>query len=192
MLFSFSFSFRFAYLVSSLVAFLALWAQACGLVTLLPGRFSCSSACLYVYILIHIKPNVNTFSYQFYGNIDKLEKLVYNWLNKKLSVSELVRQAKGEVHMQEKNTYTIQELFDDLPITIAELARQSVINEVTLARIRDGKGTRRSTVNKLLLTLSKIYERPLSVHNVTGINVQTVNKGSEARQAKRESDLAIA
>jgi predicted transcriptional regulator len=92
--------------------------------------------------------------------------------------------------MQEKSTYTIQELFEDLPITIAELARQSVINEVTLARIRDGKGTRRSTVNKLLLTLSKIYERPLSVHNVTGINVQTVNKGSIAKQAKKEEAIA--
>jgi hypothetical protein len=88
--------------------------------------------------------------------------------------------------MEEKSTYTIQELFYDLPITIAELGRQSEINEVTLARIRDGKGTRRSTVNKLLLTLSKVYDRPLSLHNVTGINVQTVNKGSIAKEAKRK------
>jgi predicted transcriptional regulator len=93
--------------------------------------------------------------------------------------------------MEERDTYTIQELFDDLPITIAELGRQCEINEVTLARIRDGKGTRRSTVNKLLLTLSKVFERPLSLHNVTGINVQTVNKGSvAAKQAKREEAVA--
>ena len=98
--------------------------------------------------------------------------------------------SRKEQRMQDKETYTIGELFEELPITIAELARQSVINEVTLARIRDGKGTRRSTVNKLLLTLSKIYERPLSLHNITGINVQTVNKGSETKQAQREPSAA--
>ncbi len=93
--------------------------------------------------------------------------------------------------MEEKDTYTIGELFENLTIPIAELARQSEIHEVTLARIRDGKGTRRSTVNKLLLTLSKIYERPLSLHNVTGINLQTVNKGSvAAKQAKKEEAVA--
>ncbi len=92
--------------------------------------------------------------------------------------------------METKDVYTIGELFDNLPMPIAELARQSVINEVTLARIRDGKGTRRSTVNKLLLTLSRIYERPLSLHNVTGINMQTVNKGSIAKQAKRQEAIA--
>lgn len=91
--------------------------------------------------------------------------------------------------MEAKDTFTIQELFDELPITIAELGRQSEINEVTLARIRDGKGTRRSTVNKLLLTLSKVYERQLSLHNVTGINVQ-VNKGSAAKRANREVSSA--
>ena len=83
--------------------------------------------------------------------------------------------------MEIKELYTLTELFDDLPITIAELGRQSEINEVTLARIRDGKPTRRSTVNKLLLTLSKVYEIPLSLRNVTGVNVQ-VNKRRETKK----------
>ena len=74
--------------------------------------------------------------------------------------------------MEQKDAYTLRELFDFLPIPIAELARQSGINEVTLARIRDGKPTRRATANKLLLTLEKVYDRPLSLRNVTGINVQ--------------------
>ncbi len=74
--------------------------------------------------------------------------------------------------MEAKETYTIQELFEMLPITIAELARQSGINEVTLARIRDGKAARRSTLNKLLLTLSRVYEVSLSIRNVTGVNIQ--------------------
>jgi predicted transcriptional regulator len=91
--------------------------------------------------------------------------------------------------MEEKETYTIQELFELLPITIAELARQSEINEVTLARIRDGKSTRRSTVNKLLLTMSKIYNLPLSIRNVTEINSQT-NKKVEAKEAKRQEKSA--
>ena len=73
--------------------------------------------------------------------------------------------------MEAKESYTIQELFDFLPITIAELARRSNINEVTLARIRDGKRTRRDTVNRLMLTLSEVYERSLSIRNVIGVNV---------------------
>jgi len=74
--------------------------------------------------------------------------------------------------MEQKDSYTLRELFEFLPIPIAELARQSGINEVTLARIRDGRPTRRATANKLLLTLEKVYDRPLSLRNVTGINIQ--------------------
>ena len=85
--------------------------------------------------------------------------------------------------MDKKDVYSIQELFDFLPITIAELARQSKINEVTLARIRDGERTRRDTVNKLMLALSRIYEVPLSINNVTGINIMH-NKRLERKEAK--------
>ena len=74
--------------------------------------------------------------------------------------------------MDAKETYTLKELFDLLPIPLAELARRSGINEVTLARIRDGRVARRSTANKLLLELSKVYDRPLDLYNVTGINLQ--------------------
>ena len=91
--------------------------------------------------------------------------------------------------LDQKETTTIQELFDLLPITIAELGRQSGINEVTLARIRDGRPARRSTVNKLLLTLSDIYNRQLSVKNVTGINMQ-VNRKLETRLSSDDTDEA--
>ncbi len=84
--------------------------------------------------------------------------------------------------MQNKDTYTLQELFDFLPITLVQLAKDSGINEVTLARMRDGERTRRDTVNKLLLTMSKVYERDLNIRNVTGINV-VVNKRLEKREA---------
>jgi predicted transcriptional regulator len=84
--------------------------------------------------------------------------------------------------MQEKTTYTLQELYDDLPCTLVDLANKAGLNEVTVARIRDGKPTRRSTVNRLLLAMSDIYHRPLSLGNVTGVNVQ-VNKRQQNAEA---------
>jgi predicted transcriptional regulator len=88
--------------------------------------------------------------------------------------------------MQNKDTYTLQELFERLPISISRLAKESDLNEVTLARIRDGERTRRDTVNKLLLTMSKVYDRELTLDNVTGINVM-VNQRLERRKMKQES-----
>ena len=74
--------------------------------------------------------------------------------------------------LEDKDIYSVQELFEALPIAIAELARQSGINEVTLARIRDGKATRLSTRNKLLIAFSRIYGKNFSPRNVTGIHLQ--------------------
>jgi predicted transcriptional regulator len=97
--------------------------------------------------------------------------------------------------MQNKDTYTLQELFDYLPITLVQLSKDSGINEVTLARIRDGEKARRDTANKLLLALSRVYNRDLSIANVTGINVM-VNKrlekkaARESAQQERESSVA--
>lgn len=94
--------------------------------------------------------------------------------------------------MENNDTYTLQELFETLPVTIVELSRQSGINEVTLARMRDGAKTRRDTVNKLLLTMSKIYERNLSIRNVTGINIMR-NKRLEKKQTKgQEKETSVA
>lgn len=83
----------------------------------------------------------------------------------------------------EQQQYTIQELYDDLPITLIELGRRADLNEVTVARIRDGKSARRTSVNKLLRVLSDVYGKPLSLRNVTGINVQ-VNRRLERREAR--------
>lgn len=87
--------------------------------------------------------------------------------------------------MERKDTYTLQELFEYLPISISRLAKESEINEVTLARIRNGERTRRDTVNKLLLTMSKIYDRDLNIKNVTGINVM-INTRLEKREARKQ------
>ena len=85
--------------------------------------------------------------------------------------------------MEHKDLYSLQELFECLPISLSRLAKESGIHEVTLARIRDGERTRRDTVNKLLLALSSIYQHDLTLRNVTGINVM-VNKRGEKRAAK--------
>jgi predicted transcriptional regulator len=88
--------------------------------------------------------------------------------------------------MDQKETYTLAELYEELPCTIRDLANMAGLNEVTVARIRDGRATRRSTVNRLLRTMGEIYDRPLSVRNVTGIAVQ-VNKREEKKAARSET-----
>jgi predicted transcriptional regulator len=94
--------------------------------------------------------------------------------------------------MENKETYTLEELYENLPCTLVELGDRAGLNEVTIARIRDGKPTRRSSVNRLLLALSEIYKRPLSLKNVTGINIQRNLRleKKEARQPSEESPAA--
>ncbi len=86
--------------------------------------------------------------------------------------------------MEVKETYTLEELYENLPCSLVELGDKAGLNEVTVARIRDGKPTRRSSINRLLLALSEIYKRPLSLKNITGINVQR-NLRLERKEAKK-------
>jgi predicted transcriptional regulator len=87
--------------------------------------------------------------------------------------------------LEEKEIYDIRELFDNLSISIRELSKESKINEVTLARIRDGRPAYPSTVNKLLDTLSKIYDRPFYLSKVTGVNI-LANRQGKTKEAKLE------
>jgi predicted transcriptional regulator len=87
--------------------------------------------------------------------------------------------------LEEKQVYDIRELFDNLSISIRELSKESKLNEVTLARIRDGKPAYPSTVNKLLDTFSKIYGRPFYLSKVTGVNI-LANRQGKAKEAKLE------
>ena len=69
--------------------------------------------------------------------------------------------------MQEKSNYTLRELFNNLPISLAELSRRSQVNEVTIARIRDGESIAlRSTANKLLRVFSEVYGKTFTLDNV--------------------------
>ena len=93
--------------------------------------------------------------------------------------------------LEEKDTYHIKELFENLDISIRELSKVSKINEVTLARVRDGKPTHRSTANKLLNSLSTIYGRPFYLRKVEGINVQ-VNRRLERKTERTKAEPAVA
>lgn len=88
--------------------------------------------------------------------------------------------------MEQKDMYTLRELFEELGISIAELGRRSGISEITVAKIRDGKSARRSTVVNLLRTLSEIYGVKLSLSNVSGI----VINDKLARTASRTTEKA--
>ena len=92
--------------------------------------------------------------------------------------------------MEKKEAYTLDELFDSLPIPLVQLAKLSNTHEVTLARMRDGEKTRRDTVNRILLAMSKVYDLDLNIRNVTGINVlrNLRREAKEARLRKAEEE----
>lgn len=87
--------------------------------------------------------------------------------------------------LEEKETYHIQDLFDNLSISIRKLADVSGISEVTLARIRDGKPTYRRTANHLLDIFAEIYKRPFYLTKVKGINVAVSGK-KKVKEAKSQ------
>jgi hypothetical protein len=74
--------------------------------------------------------------------------------------------------MEQKDMYTLEELYDNLPIALSELSRRSEINEVTLARVRDGFFARRSTIIKLLDAFSRVHGVKLTLSNVSGILIR--------------------
>src|SRR5947207_11941683 len=74
--------------------------------------------------------------------------------------------------MEQKDVYTIEELYGELGITLTELSKRTGVSDVTLAKIRDGQSARRSTVNSLLHAFSEIYGVKLSTENVKGVIIR--------------------
>jgi hypothetical protein len=74
--------------------------------------------------------------------------------------------------MEQKDRYSLGELFDNLEITFTELSERSKISDVTLGRVRNGQSVRRTTINILLRTFSEIYGIKLNLRNVDGIIIQ--------------------
>jgi hypothetical protein len=74
--------------------------------------------------------------------------------------------------MKQKDMYTLDELCDNLTISLSEFSEMSGVNEGTLARIRKGYTARRKTVNRLLAAFSEVHGIELSLDNVTGITLE--------------------
>ncbi len=71
--------------------------------------------------------------------------------------------------IENKETYTLRELIENLPYSLREFGKKYNLSEVTLARLRDGKPGMRSTINKLLAAFSETYGKTFTMRNVHGI-----------------------
>lgn len=78
--------------------------------------------------------------------------------------------------MQEKEMYTLRELYDNLEVPYAKLGKMADMSEGTVTRIRDGYPARRTTLNRLLRAFSTVYGRQLTLENVTGIQIEDKHK----------------
>ena len=64
-----------------------------------------------------------------------------------------------------------QDLLENMPATLTELARRSGVSERSIMRMRDGERVNRSTANKVLYGLSQLYGQTFNLKNVTGFNL---------------------
>jgi hypothetical protein len=69
------------------------------------------------------------------------------------------------------NMYEFAKLLENMPASLAELARISGVHERSIMRMRDGRRVQRSTANKVLRGLSQKYGQTFTLDNVTGINL---------------------
>jgi predicted transcriptional regulator len=67
--------------------------------------------------------------------------------------------------------YSFQDLLDNMPASIAELARLAGVSERSIIRARDGEAIQRSTANKILRGLSQLHSQTFTLNNVTGFNL---------------------
>src|ERR1700694_2780110 len=75
--------------------------------------------------------------------------------------------------LPDKESYTLEELFSNLPIRDKEFCEKAGISKVTLYYLKHGtKNPYRSTVNQVLNALSEVYGRLLTWDNVTGIEIE--------------------
>lgn len=92
--------------------------------------------------------------------------------------------------LPDKSTYSIQELIDYLPCRVLHLRTQAAISESTLRRIYSGEAIRPYTADRLLDTLGIIYNRSLSLNNVTGILLYEKRRQiSEVENARKKGEI---
>ena len=92
--------------------------------------------------------------------------------------------------LEEKDTYTLRELIENLPISLREFGRKHNISEVTIARLRDGKPGLRATVNRLLAALSETYGKNFTMRNVRGIIIRGEIGKDQHQDLDEEDDVA--
>ena len=70
-----------------------------------------------------------------------------------------------------ENLHPFSKLLENMPASLAELARTSGVHERSIMRMRDGNRVQRSTANKVLRGLSQLYGQSFTLDNVTDINI---------------------
>lgn len=74
------------------------------------------------------------------------------------------RKKKGP--LPEKEEYTLQELFEYLPIPFRTFYTYVSCSHTTVLRVFEGRPVRVQTMQEILVGLSRVYERPFSLENV--------------------------
>ena len=75
--------------------------------------------------------------------------------------------------LPDKDRYTLDELFNNLPISLRELSRRSGVNKVTINSIANKKRIpHKSTINRLLPTMSEVYGKNLTWENLAGMDIE--------------------
>jgi len=93
--------------------------------------------------------------------------------------------------LPDKETYTLSELFSNLPIKDSELCKRAKISKVTLYYLKTGKkNPYRSTVNSVLNVLSEVYGKTLNLDNVTGITIQQREAWNKRKKLDQEESAA--
>jgi|SRR5467141_1090126 len=91
--------------------------------------------------------------------------------------------------MQEKEMYTLKELYDNLEVPYAKLGKLADMSEGTVTRIRDGYPARRTTLNRLLRAFSQVYGRQLTLENVTGLQIEDKHKPEKVEKPPEETNV---
>ncbi len=88
--------------------------------------------------------------------------------------------------MQEKDMYTLQELYDSLEVPYSKLSKIADMSEGTVTRIRDGYPARRTTLNRLLRAFSEVYGIKITLEHVTGVQIE--DKRASQKDEKPTAD----
>lgn len=79
--------------------------------------------------------------------------------------------------LEEKPTYAVEELFENLMCPLIAVAKQAHIDIKALSRLQYGERVQHGTAKKFLRIMSLAYGRKLTIKNVTGMSIMGTRKG---------------